>query len=89
MSDATFRLRDRARQRRPDANRRIGVRVDLAAEAREIGRPAERDEHFSGDDRAATEQFSRRSTLSGRTLSSNHREAERHQDRGCDRRDNG
>ena len=47
-----------ARARTPEtsrADRRIGVRIDLSAEAREIGRPAERDEHFSGDDRAAAE----------------------------------
>ena len=68
------------------ADRRIRLRIELCAEAREIGRPAERDEHFAGGDRASTEQF-RRTIRSGLTLSSNHREAQCQQDRGRERGD--
>ena len=55
MSDETFLLRERARQRRPEPTG-ASASVSISARRRdEIGRPAKRDEHFSGDDRAATE----------------------------------
>jgi len=57
---------------------RVGERIDLGAEPHEIWRPAERDEHFSSDNRVATEQFHGRAILSGPTLSANPREAQRH-----------
>ena len=60
------------------ADWRVGVRIDLGAEPREIWRSAERDEHFSGDNRMAMEQFHGRAILSGPTLSANPREAQRH-----------
>lgn len=67
----------------------IGVGIDLGAEPHEIGRPAERDEHFSGDNRMATEQFDVRAILSGLALGANPCEAERHQHRSRERDDDG
>jgi hypothetical protein len=65
----------------------IAIRIDFGAETCKIRRAAECDEHFSGDRRAAAEEFCRRAITFGRTLRSNHREAQRHWDRDGDRGD--
>ena len=70
------------------ADWRVAVRIDLGAEPHQIGRPAECDEHFSGDNRMATEQFDG-TILSGLALSANPGEPQRHQHRSRERDDDG
>jgi hypothetical protein len=74
----------------PDESRAdwcVVVDLELGSEANQIGRPAERDQHFAGGDRAAAKQFRRRAIRSGRTLSANRGDAERDQHRGRERGD--